>query len=136
MLCLSVDTGNRHLAIVVIEVNVTNKTADILYNSVIRIESGDMSTIHDTTLKELSFLYDSYNIELTTIEEQQKGTNCRIYSHNFYNTNVQGIAFAAAYLKGSKTFIVKPQQWHLLLNGKKKGLRIYRSLQYKYQILG
>ena len=134
MYCLSVDPGKNNIAILVVDVDKANRTVEIVYNIVVDIESKDIYQFHLLLIREIRFLYELYKIELTTIESQQKGTNGSIYLHNLYNTNVQGIVFTIALMQNCPTAIVKPSVWHVLLNGKKKGLKMYRSLLYPFEI--
>ena len=128
MICLSVDPGQTNVAVIVVLVNKLKQTIEILHSSIILHPSDCLVSFYSTLYREIGLLYDLYDVELTTIENQQKATNRKYYKHNLFNTNAQAIVYTMAKLKNSAIYFVSPQQWHKLLLGKKKGIRMHRIL--------
>ena len=122
------------MAIIVADVNMTTKSIVLLYSTTVSVQNKSLQKMHDAVLQELIFLYNFYAIEMTTVENQQKGTSGRVYDHNLLNSNVQALVYAVGKLKSVVTVAVEPKKWHSLLNGKSKNLKVYRSLELPFAI--
>ena len=128
MMCLSVDPCKSNIALLVADIQQDKNTATVLYSTSCGCESKDLALFHKIVFQELKLVFSLYELNLVTIEMQPKGTHGRVYMHNLYNTNVQGMVYAMASLLDLKTAIVDPKEWHLVLKGQPKGIIMYKKM--------
>ena len=134
MIYLCVDPGHTNIGIVVCKDD-SDKSIEILFSTTISIIYSCIKSIHRQCLAEIYYLLDFYSVHHILIENQQKGTAGKIYLHNLYNTNVQGICTAMAFVRCKPYTVIDPKVWNVLLDGQTKGIKMYRELTLPIEIL-